>query len=531
MDRPKLGTKETLAPAETLISPACATLHRSKKRRSSRIVHRHGANSHRALRANAAFLRAAARLRFDLLAPQMRQTQRSSGGTMEGAAEFQVSQFLDRQGLGSFQIKLVVWSILIALIDGYDIAAIAFAAPHLIADWHVAPKSLGLVLSASNIGILFGSQIFGWIGDNYGRKSALITANLLFGVFTFAGAYATDLTELSWLRLIAGLGIGGVIPNAVAINAESAPRHLRATLAIVAVGCVPLGGALAGFASAAFVPQHGWQILFEIGGIVPIIIALAAIIGMPESIKYMALHESQRSKLQALIARINPGLKVPANARFVIEDETQTPSSNPAYLFRNGLAVITPLTWLMFAFNLMGYFFLISWTPTLMTAAHATPAVAALSGAALQVGGTVGALGLCWWLQRHRFLAIAVMFVIAVPVVGAIGFAGVSSPVTLLAATFIAGVLVLGIQSGINVVAAMIYPTSLRANGSGWQLGIGRLGAIIGPFLGALFVGLPVEQLYIWSALPFAGGAVVAFLIYVLNKARLKARPELAKAQ
>jgi len=100
-----------------------------------------------------------------------------------------------------------------------------------------------------------------------------------------------------------------------------------------------------------------------------------------------------------------------------------------------------------------------------------------------------------------------------------------------LTATFFAGAVVLGIQSGINVVGAMIYPTSLRANGSGWQLGIGRLGAIAGPFLGALFVGLPIERLYMWSALPFAAGAVVCFAIYLLNAARLKAHPELAQGQ
>ena len=450
---------------------------------------------------------------------------------MAGEAEVQVSHFLDEHGVGTFQIKLIFWSILIALIDGYDIGAIAFAAPHLIREWHVAPKDLGLVLSASNIGVLFGSQIFGWIGDNYGRKTALITTNLWFGVLTFAAAYATDLTQLSWLRFFAGLGIGGVIPNVVAINAESAPRNLRATLAIIAVGTVPLGGALAGFASAGLVPTHGWQILFQIGGIVPVVIALTAVVGLPESIKYMTLNESQRPKMEALLHAIRPDYRVPPNARFVIEDEKQFPSSNPTYLFHDGLAVITPLTWLIFALNLMGYFFLISWTPTLMSAAHATPTVAALSGAALQVGGTVGALTLCWWLQRHRFVAIAIMFAIAVPIVGSIGFAGLNSPTTLLIATFFAGALVLGIQSGINVVGAMIYPTSLRANGSGWQLGIGRLGAILGPFLGALFVGLPVEQLYIWSALPFAAGAVVTLLVHALNQKRLRERPELQKAQ
>jgi AAHS family 4-hydroxybenzoate transporter-like MFS transporter len=121
--------------------------------------------------------------------------------------------------------------------------------------------------------------------------------------------------------------------------------------------------------------------------------------------------------------------------------------------------------------------------------------------------------------------------VLAVPVVGSIGFAGLTSPAVLLTATFFAGFLVLGIQSGINVVGAMIYPTSLRANGSGWQLGMGRIGSIVGPLVGAIFVGMPVQKLYMWSALPFAVGAVVCFTVHQRNTARLAAHPELRDAQ
>ena len=453
-----------------------------------------------------------------------------AGETMAGEPEVQVSHFLDQYGVGPFHYKLLFWTVLLALVDGYDIGAVAFAAPSLIKEWHVAPKDLGLVLSASNFGVLFGSQIFGWIGDRYGRKTALISANLLFGLFTFIAAYSTNLTELSLLRFIAGLGIGGVIPNVVAINAESAPRNRRATLAIIASGMVPLGGSFAGFASAAFVPTYGWQVLFYIGGIAPVIFALLGIMFLPESVKFMAIHEGHRQKMVELLKEIRPDFTVPPNARFVIEDEKQSPS-NPASLFREGLAAITPLTWLMFACNLMGYFFLLSWTPTLLGAAHVPPATAALAGAGLQVGGTVGSLLLCWWLQRARFLAVAIMFVIAVPIVASIGYVGLNSTTALLVITFFAGFIVLGIQSGINVVGALIYPTSLRANGSGWQLGIGRIGAIIGPFIGAQFATLPVTELYMWSAIPFAAGAVVAFVIYLLVAARLRARPELAQAQ
>ena len=444
----------------------------------------------------------------------------------------QVSRLLDERGLSSFHFNLIVWTVLLSLIDGYDIGAIAFAAPHLIREWHINPHALGPVFSASLVGILIGSAGFGWIGDRYGRKTALICANLLFGVFTFAGAYATNLDQMFWLRLLAGLGIGGVIPNIVAINAESAPRRQRATLALVAVAFVPLGGAIPGFVAATLVPAHGWPILFIIGGIAPIVLALAGIFGLPESIKFMALHESQRGKMEKLIASIQPGYTVPANARFVIEDEKQQYAGfSPAHLFKEGMALITPLLWLLFALNLMGYFFLLSWTPTLVSALKLPPATGALAGAMIQVGGTVGSLVLARWYQRHRFGAIAIVFVLAVPAVASIGYAGLTSQTALLIATFLAGFCVLGIQTGINVAGALVYPTSLRANGSGWELGIGRIGSIVGPLLGALFVGLPIDRLYVWSSLPFAAGAVVCFAIYKLNGARLKERPYLQEQE
>ncbi len=443
----------------------------------------------------------------------------------------QVSRLLDERGLSSFHIKLIVWSLFIVFIDGYDIGAIAFALPSLIKEWGLSPRDVGPVLSASLFGILFGSAVFGWVGDRYGRKAALISANILFGVFTLAAAYASNLNELTWLRFLAGIGIGGVIPNVIAINAESAPRKLRATLAIIAVGCVPLGGAIPGFLSAALVPTYGWPILFYVGGIVPLVIALLGIFGLPESIKYMALHNDHAGMVK-VIGALRPDYVVPANAQFVIEDEKNFAGFNPGHLFRDGLALITPLLWLLFALNLMGYFFLASWTPTLLvTAAKLPPTTGALAGAALQVGGTVGALLLCRWIDQKRFFAIAILFVLAVPVVGSVGYFGVTSQPSLMIAAFFAGFLVLGIQSGINVSGALIYPTSLRANGSGWELGIGRVGSIVGPLLGAVFVALPVQQLYMWAATPFAVGAVLCYIIHRLNQARLKERPWIAEGQ
>ncbi|HEX5508903.1 MAG TPA: MFS transporter [Pseudolabrys sp.] len=443
----------------------------------------------------------------------------------------QVSRLLDERGLSSFHINLMIWSILLALIDGYDIAAIAVASPHLVREWHLANRAaLGPVLSASLIGILFGSALFGWIGDRYGRKAALIGSNLLFGIFTWIAAYATNLDQMFWLRLIAGLGIGGVIPNVVAINAESAPRKLRATLPLIAAGCVPVGGAFPGIVADIWGPTHGWQILFTLGGVVPVVVAIAAIFALPESIKYMALHESQRARMVKLIGIVSPGYAVPPNARFVIEDEHQFPGFNPVYLFRDGLALITPLLWLLFALNLMGFFFLLSWTPTLLVAAKLPLSTAGLAISSLQVGGTVGALLLARWFERQQFFAISIVFLLCVPIVALIGYAGVSSVPFLMITTFFAGFCVLGVQTGINVAGALVYPTSLRANGSGWELGIGRIGSIVGPLVGALFVGMPVQHLYVWSSLPFLAGAIVCYAIHRLNTQRLKERPYLQHA-
>lgn len=444
---------------------------------------------------------------------------------MAQAPVVQVSHLLDERGISGFHVKLVAWSVLIALFDGYDIGAIALAAPHLVREWHLAPSALGPVLAASLVGILFGSMLFGWIGDRYGRKAALVGSLLLFGVFTWAAAHATNLTQMFWLRLVAGLGIGGVIPNMIAINIESAPRQSRAKLGLIATGLVPLGGALPGFVSAALVPHYGWPILFLIGGVVPVVIAMAAFFWMPESIKYMTIHPAQRQNLLRLIERLAPGYVVPEGASFVIEDERQFPGANPKYLFGDGLQVITPLLWLLFAMNLMGYFFLLSWTPTLLVAAKLPPATAALTSASLQVGGTVGTLLLLGWLNRRQFLAISILLFIAVPVVSSIGYVGMGgSKAELLLASFLAGFCVLGVQSGINVCGALVYPTSLRALGSGWELGIGRLGSIVGPLAGALLVALPIDKLYMMSSIPFLVGGGVCYSVHRLNQARIAGR-------
>jgi AAHS family 4-hydroxybenzoate transporter-like MFS transporter len=411
------------------------------------------------------------------------------------------------------------------MIDGFDISALGFAIPALVKAWHITDQSaLGPALSASLLGMLVGAPALGALGDRIGRKRATIFSCLLFGAFTWATVLATSITQVAVLRLFAGIGIGGFMPNIIALVGEFAPRRFRATLIIVSFVGVGFGGGLPGPVSALLVPIYGWQILFTIGGIIPIVVAAICWIGLPESVKYLAITEGRRADLIRLLKRMRPELTIAPDTRFAVADEKQYKSLSPRHLFADGLALITPLLWLLFVFNLMGYFFLVSWTPFLLSSAHLPMSKAAIAQTSFQLGGTLGAWILCLPIDRKGLLPIAIMFTLAVPCVALIGYVGTVSETLLMTVEFFAGFCVLGLQSGINAIAASIYPTSFRSNGTGWALGVGRLGAMIGPVLGGYLIAqhLPVEHLFLLASLPFVFGACIAYWLTQLYLVRFK---------
>jgi AAHS family 4-hydroxybenzoate transporter-like MFS transporter len=186
-----------------------------------------------------------------------------------------VSRLIDERRINAFNIKLVLYSFLLVLMDGYDITSAAFAAPFLVKEWGIANMAaLGPVFSASLLGVLFGSPFFGYLGDRFGRKVAIVGSCLTFGLFTLACIKAGSVMDLLYLRFLAGIGIGGLLPNITALNGEFAPRRIRATMIIIMFTGITFGGALPGLVSATLVPQHGWEVLFLIGGVVPIAAAV-----------------------------------------------------------------------------------------------------------------------------------------------------------------------------------------------------------------------------------------------------------------
>ena len=447
------------------------------------------------------------------------------GDGMARASPLDVSRLIDERPITSFNIALVAFSFLILISDGYDIGAIAFAAPHLIRDWHIADRAaLAPVFSASLFGILFGSPLFGYVGDRFGRKVAAVLSCLTFGIFTLAAAWATSLTALLWLRALAGVGIGGLMPNMIALNGEYAPRRLRATLIIVMFCGVTLGGAIPGAVSNWVVPAFGWQAIFIIGGVVPIVLAGCAVLWLPESAKFLEV-KGKREPLIRTLARLAPHLEIGPDTTFVIPDEKAQSGFSPKDLFADGMAAITPLLWLCFALNLMGFYFLASWMPTLLSnQSMLSPTDAATATALVQIGGTIGGLVICRPMETRGFWPVALLFVAAVPCIALIGFAATTSSLALMVMAFLAGFCVLGLQFGLNAASAMVYPTAVRSNGSGWTFGIGRFGSVLGPILGGVLIQMKfgLQAIFVLAAVPSAIGAVACILLARLYAARFK---------
>jgi MFS transporter, AAHS family, 4-hydroxybenzoate transporter len=464
-----------------------------------------------------------------LVSHDQRKAPRQKGAVREDvmaqSRTIDITRLIDERGVSRFHIGLVVFAFFIVMIDGYDIAALGFAIPSLVRQWHITDQaSLGPALSASLLGMLIGAPALGALGDRVGRKHAINVSLISFGVCTWLTVLTNSIGQIALLRLLAGIGIGGFMPNIIALIGEFAPRNFRATLIIVSFVGVGFGGGMPGPVAALLVPDHGWQILFTIGGIGPLVVALVCWVGLPESIKYLALTPSRRADLLGLLRRMRPDLTFGPETNFTIADEKQYRGLSPRHLFADGLALITPLLWLLFIFNLMGYFFLVSWTPFLLSAAHLPMSQAAIAQTVFQIGATIGSFILCRPIDRMGLWPIAILFTLAVPCVALIGILGPISRSLLMTTEFFGGVCVLGLQGGINATAASIYPTSFRSNGTGWALGMGRVGAMLGPVLGGVLIArhLPLDMLFLIAAIPFAIGAALCFWLAQLYVVRFK---------
>jgi AAHS family 4-hydroxybenzoate transporter-like MFS transporter len=446
---------------------------------------------------------------------------------MIGRNVIDVTKLIDEQPLRRFHAKIVFLVFLVMITDGYDQMSIGFAAPGMLRALHIARAELGTIISAALFGMLVGAPLFGWIGDRFGRRTTIIGGVLIFGVVSLLTAAAETAPQLLVLRFLTGIGLSGVVANAVALIAEFAPKRVRATLVVVAQIGLAFGFMLPAVVSSATEASYGWKPFFIVGGIAPLAIGIVLFLALPESLKFMVAAGRPTQQIVRAANALDPRLQLGIDTTFIVSDvrPVDKPRSRIAGLFSGGLIWITPIIWILYNTFLAVAFFIHGWMPILFRDEGLTIDQTAVVAAMFDIGGITGALVISRLADRHGVAAIVALYVLACPIIGIIGFVG--QWVYLLGAViFLAGFCLVGITLGMNAIAGTIYPTEMRAMGIGWAYGVGRFGSIMGPLVGGWLIGmnLPISQLFMAPVVPLSVGAMLSFLLMRLCAQRDKER-------
>src|ERR1700726_3465313 len=433
--------------------------------------------------------------------------------TQGGTAPVDVADFIDQQPVGGFQLKLLLTCAAVLFLDGFDTTAIGYVAPSLAKEWGLTKGALGPVFSAGLFGLMIGALLFGPLADRVGRRKIIIFSTLAFGIGALATAFVQDLNTLLAIRFLTGLGLGGAMPNAIAMTSEFNPRRRRATMVMIMFCGFSVGAALGGLLAAALIPQFGWRSVFVVGGAAPLLLVPVLALRLPESVRFLALTGRANARVARLLGRINPKAAFAPTTQFAVHEPELT-GLPVLHLFRDGRTLVTLLLWVVFFMSLLDLYFLSNWLPTVLNDLGASVSQAAMIGSMLQVGGVVGTFALGSIIDRFSFRALALVYFIAVFAVGAIGQLG-HSVVFVTMAIFAAGFCIVGGQIAANALAAGFYPTSVRATGVGWALGIGRVGSIVGPLIGGALLAAKLSTASVFAAAAVAAlcAALAAFCL------------------
>jgi MFS transporter, AAHS family, 4-hydroxybenzoate transporter len=432
---------------------------------------------------------------------------------MQQAARLDVQEFLDRQPFHSFHLRLSVLCALAVLMDGFDAQVMGFVAPSLLEQWHITRLALGPVLSSGLVGMLVGALLFGPLGDRVGRKPILVFCTLWFGVCSLLTARVNSVEAMLWLRLLTGFGLGGAMPNATALTAEYMPRRSRATGVMLMFFGFSMGAAIGGFVAAGLISRYGWQAVFVVGGLLPLATAVALVVALPESIRFLLAKGGEEQRVASLLRKVAPDAPAAAGYTRVEERKAGFPVSQ---LFTEPGARTTMLLWVIFFMSLLDLYFLNSWLPTVIHDAGVPLGQAITITALFQVGGAAAAIVLGRVVDRRMsYGVLAWVYAGAAVCVFLIGLVNGTVAIET-AAVFAAGFCVIGGQTCSNSLAAESYPTLLRSTGVGWALGIGRIGSIVGPVLGGLLLSFDwgMRRVFLAAAAP---ALIAALATAVLN--------------
>jgi MFS transporter, AAHS family, 4-hydroxybenzoate transporter len=438
-----------------------------------------------------------------------------------------VTQIIDNGRFGPFRWRVAIWCAVLVMLDGFDFAAMGFSAPTIVKEWGLAMPSFGPVFGGGLFGLMIGALVSGPVADRYGRKLVILASTLVFALFALATVFAHSIDALYILRLLTGIGVGGLMPNAIALTSEYAPKRIRSTVVAIMFLGFPLGAGAGGFIGAALIPIAGWHAMFILGGLLPLILLPIAIVLLPESIRFLVTHGQRPARVAALLNRLDGNTAFSGAENFVVSEEKMR-GFTVKHLLTEGRAVNTALLWLTFFCNLLVVYSLASWLPLLLRDSGVALAASLRLSGLVPWAGIVSTLLLGPLVDRLGApRVVTVLYVLAAAFIFAIGLAGASVP--LLAVTVAGcGMCVIGGQSFINVLSAILYPTSIRSTGVGWALGVGRVGAIIGPVVGGFLLAAQFSPRNLFFTI--AAPSLVSALAMAVLDMRLRRRESFAKA-
>ena len=429
------------------------------------------------------------------------------------ANKVNINTLIDEAKFTPFHWGVLIWCLLIIIFDGYDLVIYGVALPLLMQEWSLSAVQAGMLASTALFGMMFGAMSFGTLSDKLGRKKTIMICVAIFSGFTFIGAFATSPVEFGILRFLAGLGIGGVMPNVVALMTEYAPKRIRSTLVALMFSGYAIGGMTSALLGAWLVPQFGWKIMFLLAGI-PLLILPILWKYLPESLMYLT-NKQQTAKAHDIIQKISPTQVITSDTQFVLNEVQKGDEAPLKALFQQGRSFSTFMFWLAFFMCLLMVYALGSWLPKLMIQAGYSLGASMIFLFALNIGGMIGAIGGGYLADKfHIKKVLTIMFLCGAAALILLGY---NSPqfvlYTLIA---VAGAATIGSQILLYTFVAQYYPSTVRSTGMGWASGIGRIGAIVGPVLtGALLtMNLPHQMNFFAIAIP---GLIAALAIFLVN--------------
>jgi AAHS family 4-hydroxybenzoate transporter-like MFS transporter len=402
-----------------------------------------------------------------------------------------IGELLDEGRWGRRQKLFVFLTALTIVFDGVDNQLLGIAIPAMMRDWAVPRGAFAAVLASGMIGMMIGGAVAGLIGDRMGRRFALIGSVLIFGVLTAAVPLVDSLWTLGALRFLAGLGLGGAMPNAAALASEYVPRRHRPFAITLTIVCVPLGGTLAALVAGYVMPIFGWRTLFAFGGTLPLVVAVVLMRFLPESPRYLARHTERWSELERILRQI--GHTIPAGSRFVDLGEKAVSRASVGVLFTPDFRRDTLALWgAMFACMLAVYT-AFNWVPAMLAGAKLGLSVASNGIAAFNLGGVAGAV--CGGLviarigSRPTMLSIAAAAVAGAVVLALMPITATSNPIPIIIMLGVTGASINAIQTTLYALAAHVYPTTVRATGVGTAVAFGRVGGVMSTYAGEWALG------------------------------------------